>query len=51
MSRMIVLTLNPMLGFLVCSPHILFSNKLVHIRTTTGLGSTTSAPRGADIED
>jgi len=27
------------------------SNKLVHKSTNTGLSSTTSAPRGGDIED
>ena len=28
-----------------------FSYKLVHRSTNTGLGSTTSAPRGGDIKD
>jgi len=30
---------------------VLFFNNLVHRSTNTGLGSTTSAPRGGDTED
>jgi len=38
-------------GSPVLVPQYYFLNKLVHKSTSTGLGSTTSAPRGGGIED